>query len=296
MWLRNLIPFRLAPEWRFDTDSLDDLLAARALAPCGATDRRSVGWLPVPGGAVSNVLAVPGQQRLLLGVETKVLPASVVRMHAGARALEIEAKQGYKCGRKQMREIRDAVELDLLARAFTQLRGIPVWIDTARGWLGVDAASPAAADLVIEALKATLGELPLARWKPASAPASAMTAWLAAGEAPHGFSIDRDGELIATSEGHASVRYARSNLDAADVREHIAQGKRATRLALTWRDRVSFVLTEQGTLKRIAALDLLREQAEESADTLPAAELALMGGELGALLDDLQRALGGTAE
>ncbi len=36
------------------------------------------------------------------------------------------------------------------------------------------------------------------------------------------------------------------------VRRHIQSGKQCTRLAMTWADRVSFVLTESLDVKRIA--------------------------------------------
>ena len=76
-----------------------------------------------------------------------------------------------------------------------------------------------------------------------------MTQWLAAGHAPGSFSIDRDCELQAAAEERPAVRYVRHNLDSDEVRNHIAGGKTATRLALTWNDRVSFVLTEQLQVK-----------------------------------------------
>ena len=70
-----------------------------------------------------------------------------------------------------------------------------------------------------------------------------MTAWVAAGEAPHGFTIDQDLEL--RSPDNAVVRYAKHTLEGDEVRQHIAQGKVVTRLALTWRDKISFVLNDK---------------------------------------------------
>ncbi len=51
-------------------------------------------------------------------------------------------------------------------------------------------------------------------------------------------------ELKASDDSKAVVRYAKHPLDIDEVREHIAAGKRPTRLAMTWEDRVSFELTE----------------------------------------------------
>ena len=93
------------------------------------------------------------------------------------------------------------------------------------------------------------------------------------------------------------VRYARHPLDIDEVRQHIAAGKRPTRVALTWQGRVSFVLTEQGVLRKIEFVEGKlsgpagpgRGQADDPFD----ANAAIATGELGRLLPDLIEALGG---
>lgn len=298
MWFRNLQLFRLAPAWAYSTDELNATLLRGALQPCGKLDRRSVGWLPPRGEDGAMVLAVGKQQLVTLGVEEKLLPASVIRQHAAIKCAEIETAQGYRPGRKQTREIHEQVEASLLPRAFTRLRQTYVWIDPVNRWLAVDAASPPRADEVVEALKLVLGELPLTLLKTRASPGPAMTRWLLAGEADGPFGIDRDSELRAV-EDRATVRYVRHNLDSDPVREHIQEGKLVTRLALTWNDRLSFILSDALQVKRLAFLDLLKEDAErqaESADDLAAANFTLMCGELAKMLGDLVAALGGEGE
>jgi recombination associated protein RdgC len=163
----------------------------------------------------------------------------------------------------------------------------------------IDAASPAKAEEVLEHLKLTLDDLPLKLFRTRSAPGTAMTGWLAGQEAPAGFTIDRDCELRAAGEEKAVVRYVRHPLDGDEIGKHITAGKAVTRLALTWRDRISFVLTEQLQVKRLAFLDVLKEDAErqvEGGDDLFEANFALMSGELPQLLSDLAAALDGEAE
>jgi recombination associated protein RdgC len=299
MWFRNLQIFRLTSNWTYGTDALSAALHKGLFHPCGATDRVARGWVPPRGEAGELVFSVERQQLIALGVEQKLLPASVVRQYAQAKLVEIEAAQRYKPGRKQVREVTDQIEAELLPRAFVK-RGLTyVWIDPVNRWLLVDASSSTRADEVMEHLKLSLGELPVTLIKTQLAPATAMTQWLAAGEAPGSFGIDRDCELCATVEERAAVRYVRHNLDSDEVRSHIASGKSATRLALTWNDRVSFVLTEQLQIKRLAFLDLLKEDAErqaENADDLFAANFILMCGELAQLLEHLVDVLGDEGE
>jgi recombination associated protein RdgC len=299
MWFRNLQIFRLTPEWAYSTDSLSAALQKGLFHGCGASDRVARGWVPPRGEEGELVFSMERQQLIALGVEQKLLPASVVRQYAQAKLIEIEAAQGYKPGRKQVREVVEQMEAELLPRAFAK-RGLTyVWIDPVNRWLLVDASSSARADEVMEHLKLSLGELPVTLIKTQLAPSTAMTQWLAAGEAPGSFSIDRDCELRAAAEERAAVRYVRHNLDSDEVRAHIAGGKSATRLAITWNDRISFVLTEQLQIKKLAFLDLLKEDAErqaENADDLFAADFTLMCGELAQLLAHLIDVLGGEGE
>ena len=299
MWFRNLQIFRLTPDWAYSTDALAAALQRGIFQGCGASDRQALGWVPPRGEDGDLVFSVGRQQLIALGIEQKLLPMSVVRQYAAAKLEQIAAAQGYKAGRKQTREVVDQVEAELLPRAFVK-RGLTyVWIDPVNRWLLVDASSSARADEVMEQLKLSLGELPLTLVKTQIAPATAMTQWLAAGHAPGSFSIDRDCELQAAAEERPAVRYVRHNLDSDEVRNHIAGGKTATRLALTWNDRVSFVLTEQLQVKKLAFLDILKEDAErqlENADDLFAANFTLMCGELSQLLAHLLDVLGGEGE
>lgn len=298
MWFRNLQLFRLTPAWAYSTDELNAALRRGSLLPCGKLDRRSSGWVEPRGEPGEMVFSVGKQQLITLGFWEKLLPASIIRQHAETKCAEIEAAQGYKPGRKQAREIREQVEANLLPRAFAHLRQTYVWIDPVNRWLAVDAASPARADEVVEALKLALGELPLALLKTCASPGPAMTCWLLAGDVDGPFSIDRDSELRAV-EDRATVRYLRHNLDSDPVREHIQEGKLVTRLALTWNDRLSFILSDNLQVKRLAFLDLIKEDAERQAETgddLFSANFGLMCGELAAMLRGLVAALGGEGE
>jgi recombination associated protein RdgC len=299
MWFRNLQIFRLTPAWEFSSEQLVEALQRGLFTGCGATDRMARGWVP-PRGNEGELIFVTGRQQLIaLGIEQKLLPSSVAKQYADAKLQQIEASQGYKPGRKQAKEVREQVELELLPRAFVK-RGLTyVWVDPVNRWLLVDASSSARADEVVEHLKLSLNDLPLTLLKTQLAPGTAMTQWLAAGEATGSFTIDRDCELQASVEERAAVRYVRHDLDSDEVRAHIANGKTATRLSLTWNDKVSFVLTEQLQIKRLAFLDILKEDAErqaDNADDLFEANFALMAGELAQLLAHLVEALGGEAE
>lgn len=298
MWFRNLRLYRLPRDWEFDLAGLEKQLATKPLTRCGSLDLVSRGWVyPHRDGAF--VHAVARQWLLALGVEQKLLPASVVRQEAGERAARIEAEQSRKVGRKEMRDLRERVAEELLPRAFTQRRTTWCWIDPAAGWLVIDAGSDARAEELLEVLQKSIDGIALRPLQTQRSPSTAMTDWLAAAEAPAGFSIDEDLELRSARAGQAAIRYVRHALEGEEIRGHIAAGKIATRLGLTWNDRVSFVLTDKLEIKRLAFLDVLKDEAEQQAQNAEEqfdADFALMSGELARLLVDLVAALDGESE
>src|SRR5690554_286930 len=294
MWFKNLRLFRLAPNWQVDANTLEDALERLAFRPGGATDMTAFGWVP-PRAESGLVHAIDGQYLLNLRVEKKLLPATVVNQFARARAQEIEEQQGFRPGRKQMKEIKEQVTDELLPKAFSIYRDTRVWLDTRNRWLVIDAAAAAKSDEVMGALAKVLDPFPVIPLYTELSPASAMTNWLISDEPPANFTIDQDTELRSTNETRAAVRYVRQAVERDEVHKHVQAGKQCTRLALTWADRVSFVLTDGLDVKRVAPLDVLQEgriPSENEAEQFDS-DFMLMCGELSRLLDDLLAALGG---
>ncbi|MBM4180019.1 MAG: recombination-associated protein RdgC [Betaproteobacteria bacterium] len=295
MWFRNLQLYRLPAGWDLDVTALDARLSAHALAGCGAMDMQSVGWLP-PRDDERFVYVSNRQALLAFGVEQKLLPAAVVNQMAKDRAAQIGEQEGRPVGRRELRELKERVTDELLPRAFVRRRATFAWIDPVHGWLAVDAAAKTKAEEVMGQLIQSVDELPARLLKTNLSPGAAMTAWLETGEAPAGFTLDRDLELRAPGDERATVRYVRHHLEGDEIRAHIAEGKQATRLAMTWNERISFVLTEDLQIKRLAFLDILKEESEGQAETDEERfeiDFALMSGELAKLLEALVEALGG---
>lgn len=295
MWFKNLQIYRLPAPWAITADQLEADLAPHAFQPCTSLDMQSQGWVS-PRENGNLVYTINKQILLSLGTEKKLLPTTVINQVTKIKAGEIEEQQGFKPGRKQMKEIKEQVTDELLPRAFSIWRQTWVWIDPVNGWLVVDAGSPAKADEVLKLLIKSIDKLPMEALHVVRSPVAAMTEWLVADAAPHGFTVDQDTELRANGEGKATVRYVRHTLEADDVRRHIASGKQCTRLAMTWADRISFVLTESLTIKRIAPLDVIKENADTTAqndDERFDSDIVLMTGELSRMLSDLVDALGG---
>ncbi|HEX5365018.1 MAG TPA: recombination-associated protein RdgC [Gallionella sp.] len=293
MWFKNLLLYRLT-EWSVTPDALEEKLAQHILQPCSGLEMQSRGWVSPKADGEPLVHVLGSQMLISLGLEKKLLPSSVINQFVKSRAVEVEEQQGYKPGRKQMKELKESITDELLPRAFAIRSKTCAWIDTDNMLLVIDAANYGKADELVEMLVKSVDGIAFSLIRTQTSASSAMTAWLAGDDFPAGFTIDRDCELRGTGEERATVRYVRHALEVDEINKHIKSGKEVTKLAMSWNDKLSFVLHENLQIKRLAALDLLKEQADNSdKDDLFDADFVMMTGELRKLLPDIIEALGG---
>ena len=290
---KNIIMYRIGPDWAPTQQQVEAGLDALRFVPCGAHEDKSVGWVEPRGEAHGPLVEVVGGQLILkLKLETKVVPGAVVTRKAKERAAQIEATTGRKPGKKETREIKDDIRLSLMPLAFSKEATVWVWIDPQARLLVLDAGSQAKADEVVTLLVKSLDGLGLNLINTQVSPMAAMADWLLTQEAPASFSVDRDCELKAADESKAVVRYARHALDTEEVKAHVKGGKLPTRLAMTWAGRVSFMLTEGLQLKKLDFLDVVFDDTSSKDEGFDA-DVAIATGELRKLLPDLLEALGG---
>jgi recombination associated protein RdgC len=294
MWFKNIKLYRLADSFNWSAQQLEKLLEKERFLSAGAAAQQSLGW--VPPVANDSRLAYSVNKQLICAhrAEKKLLPASVINQFVKVRAQELEDQQGFKPGRKQMKDLKLEVTESLIPRAFSLQRDTRVWIDPHHHWLAIDTASTSKAEEILSALGKALYPFPVEPIQVNISPAAAMTAWVVSGEAPANFSIDQDAELRASGEKAAVIRYVKHALETEDLEKHIKAGKQCTRLALTWHDKISFVLTESLDIKRITPLDILDQNDQQiAANELEKidADITLMCTEFNLLLQSLMVAL-----
>lgn len=297
--------FRLADDFVLPPlEGLEESLQGARFLPCAATQPESIGWVP-PRGNKSTVLAelVAGQLILKLCTERRAVPGSAVKSAVEERIEKYKAETGQeRVGAKIKKEFKEDALLELMPRAFTKRTSTLLWLDPVNKFLVVDSGSLGGADRIvtylIEALSAVPGARPALQVRPVqtqSSAAVAMSHWLSTREAPYNFTIDRDCELKTPDDQKATVRYARHTLDIDEVAQHIAAGKVPTQLAMTWNDRVSFVLNDVAQIRKLKLLDVVMDGVQEGGkdDDGFDTDAAILTGELSALLPDLLEALGG---
>jgi len=299
--------FRIANEFVLPPlDALEVALQAARFVPCGPTQPDSHGWV-APRGNKSLMLAesVGGQVILKLCTERRPLPASAVKAAVEERIEKYKLETGNeRVSARIKKEMKEEVVQDLLPRAFTKRSTTLVWLDPVNKLLVVDSGSLTGADKVVTALIEALSEVPgstpiLVRPVQTNETAVAcMSHWLATREAPVSFTVDRDCELKTPDEQKSAVRYSRHTLEIDEVAQHIAAGKLPTQLAMTWDDRVSFVLTETAQVRKLKLLDVVMDGVQKGGkdDDGFDTDAAILTGELSGLIPDLLEALGGEME
>jgi recombination associated protein RdgC len=297
--IKNAIIYTFAIDPSLSAADIETRLGNAQFVPCGPTQQESKGWTSPRGLANSPMLeVVAGQWVARLTVEVRKVPGAAVKKRVDELAAKVEEETGRKPGKKYAKELKEQATLELLPQAFTRQASYIVWIDREAKTLVVDAGSTSKADDVASALVKSLdGLITVQALQTATSPAACMAAWLSDGEPPAGFTVDRECELKSNDEMKSVVKYGRHRLDTEEVRQHILTGKTPTKLAMTWRDRASFVLTESMTIKKLTLLDVVMEARKTSNPTAKDeafdADVAIMTGELQPLIADLVDALGG---
>lgn len=288
--------YRIGADWSPTIAQVEAGLGRARFMECGATQEKSSGWTE-PRGEKHGALveAVGGQWILKFMIETRMLPASVVRREVEQRALQIEAKTGRKPGKKHSKELKEEVVRELLPKAFTRQAAITVWIDPKARLLAIDTTTQAKADEVMTSLFRSLDRFAATLLQTTTSPATGMALWLTESAIPGRFDLDRECELKSTDDMQSAVKYSRHLLDLVEIRQHVEGGKLPTRLAMSFDGRVSFVLTETLQIKKIRFLDGVFKKGPDDDEDRFDADVAIATGEMGKLIPDLIYVLGGEA-
>ncbi len=264
MWFKNLCLYRLTKPFELSAEALNEELSQRSFRPIGKLEAAFTGWSEPLGDEGTQLVHSSGACIMLCTrKEEKILPAAAVRELLEARAQEIEAKEGRKVRGKEKQRLKDEVLLDMMPRAFSKNTRSYAYIDTQHGWMIVDSPSLNKAEDFISLLRETLGSFPVVPVMVANAPNTVMTDWLANNSCPADLSIDDEVELRDPEQDGGIVKIRRQDLGSDEISVHLEAGKRVAQLAVTFDDRISFMLNEQLQLKRIRFTDSVLEEAED---------------------------------
>ena len=289
----NLHLYRITEPWSLSPTDLAKKLQNKVFKPCTEKMITSSGWVdPRPGSGLVYV----NQKQLLLNVcfEERKVPEPVLQRLTISKAAKVEKEKGYKPSRAQLKDLKMEALLELLPRAFEHQVTIPVWVNTSAGLIGIDTGTPAKADDVMTILQEAINT-PVSLIRTSMDPGSAMASWLMNNEAPDEFTVNREVYLQGLDIEKSKVHYAQLSLERDEVRQHIIEGRRPTKLAMTWDERITFFLTDKFQVKKITFLDSVKAEIpdEEDDEAAYAGMFHVYTEQLTKLVPSLLEALGG---
>lgn len=292
MLFKALTTYRI-PADRAEWHPSDDGLRSHGFAPTTPSNPVTFGWAEIQPGQMA--MSVAGHTMLKLIREARAVPASVLKRETDKICATMEEDTGHKPGRMERKTIEEDQRLKLLHQAFGVQQVAYVWIDHENHLCHINTTTGALLDAVGTKLAFSGGGIIPLQTK--VTPDTAMSAWVSTGEAPYGFTIDRDCRIKGT-EGQA-LTIKNMALDDATVAAaaHVKAGKVVTKLAMTYTSEsgtlVHFSLTDSGALTGMSLEDIKEDRGDEASDE---ADFALMIGLFGAARAAVTEALGGIVE
>jgi recombination associated protein RdgC len=244
-------------------DVLEGKLASKPFEPCLSQQLSSQGWVSATASG-ERVYEAHGAQLLMLKTERRLLPASVVNEHLQEKVEEFEQAEGYSPSRKIRQQMKEDLTQVLLPKAFTKSSRLPILVFPKQGWLLVLSGSSKSADDATAFLRDTLDGLPVSLISSDDSPSHVMTSWL-----QNPLSLPQDwalGEEVELQDAEGALVKARNqDLLTDELNVHMDAGKIVSKLALVWRENVSFMLQDDLSIKRIKLL-LEQEEAPDSSE------------------------------
>ena len=297
MWFRNLQIYQLTESFELSAEGLHEALFEHQFHPCRGLDTHRIGWTP-PLGRYSDQLvhASNGKFMVCMRREDRILPASVIRETVQQKIDEIESSESRHVGRKEKNEIRDQVIVDLIPRAFTRSTHLYAYIDPENGFVTLDCASANKAAELLGLIRESLGSFRLSPLRVTKAPAGVMTEWIK-NVPPSDLQLGDECELKEPLEKGGVIRIRGVDLGSPEVQQHLISGKLVSKLSLEWQERISCVLVDDLSIKRLKFMELVMQEAASSDAedfvTRFDADFALMSLQLARFIPALCDHLGG---
>lgn len=292
---KNAVLYSYNPE--VTAEQIIGAMENRLFTECQPESLMSSGFVKEDEKPVAR--AVDGILRFRFRRDDKLLPGSVVNAEVNRQVKAIEEDEGLdSVPRSRRAEIKEAVFMDMVRKAFVQSHYTQGLVDTKNHVLIIDTSSYAKADLLTTAMfngfaKQFEGKLGLRKWDVSNSPAYFMTIWASSGEAPDGFSID-DCAVFEDATG-GKVRVTGKSLYNETLQKLAGQATCAE-LAMTHEDKMSFQLRENMVIKRIRFVGI-REIDENQGDMLEEergdAEILLMSSLIWTAAATLTKTFGG---
>ncbi|MFC4700405.1 recombination-associated protein RdgC [Glaciecola siphonariae] len=294
MWFKNLKLYRFTQAFSLDTEKLQLMMQTMPFRHCSAQEISSMGFvspLGIKNDADPQLFHQSGKAFwFTLKREDKILPASVINSELAEKVAQIEQETGAPVGKKAQKEFKEDIIQRLLPRAFNKHAFINGYISLDEQIVVVDASADGSAEVFLAALRKCLGSLPVVPFAK-SQQQEILTNWVLK-DAPEGIELLDEAEFKSPADDGALIRCKQQDLDADEILAHIQAGKWVQKIAVAYKERLSCIIAEDLSIKRLKFTDLVTQQNEDvSKEDMAArldADFTLFVSEIDAFVKDLE--------
>lgn len=281
--MKNLTIFRSPPGWKPELDKLEHKISVPGTL--------GYAWKDIREG--NPYINVEGNICLVSELQKKLLPASVVNRELKIREEAEKQKLGVsRLGKRQLRDLKEAIINEMFVKAFITSKLTSVWIDTKNDLLCIETTSNSVADDIYKKLIQDLNYKGT-RIKTVISPVNFMSRLLLNDDQAGLFSVGMD--CAIQDEDGRSIKYKKEPLDTKEVKNHILNGKRPIKLSLTHDDKIEFTINENFVIGNISLIGIENEEAETAEEKFDN-DFTLITYECAALISALVDAMGGENE
>lgn len=282
-----------------DLEKFEERLAEVAYSPCDKHTMARVGFVSALHDTAKTLSYWLGQQHILLRVkiEERKVPPKEIRRHLDEKVKKMEEETGKNVGKKQQDDLKEEVIKELLPRAFSNFKTIPMWLDLVNQTLVVGSASANISDLCCALLRKAIGSLPVVPLSPRQRLDDVMTGWLRSEFDTISASFMLGGKVVTGTTGAQAKVVERGGVwNSAPVNAALSDGHRVMAVSMCWRGIMSFNFNES-TL--ITGIDMpgeycllpVRGGSEDAIDAM-AANFTIAAGLLADFISELRDLIG----
>ncbi len=261
MFFKTIQAFQLKDIEAINFTAIEQALPEHQLQEVGAQDEFTFGTLPLVRNSECWSIVSNDCMLIRFGKEEKNLPAAVVREALDTKVAEIELVEGRKVGRKEKADIKEELIFTLRPKAFAKRSDVWLFIDKKAELLVLNTTNASMTEQSFKHLQVMLGSFPMVPLQAQVSPAGIMTDWLMKNDLPA--SLETGDNCVIKDTASASTKATFNSFEplSEDVTRHLEQGMQVKSLALRYSDKLSFVLSDDLTLKSIKWDDTLKESA-----------------------------------
>lgn len=264
MWFKQASLFQLNHTFDYQPELLAKRLEPLSFSPCLPGLPISYGWVPpIEQDNAPLVHAVNGMMLICLQLQTKILPAVVVKQTLDQRIKQLVSSQQRKISQKEKQNLKEDITQSLLPQAFSKYTRIYGFIDCQHNWLVVDSTTASQLEKYLDIFKKAFGERVCQSIKTKKI-APLLTHWLRDNTYPKSFDIEKACVLRDPNQQSRVIRAQQQDLLANGFQSLLEDNVEVHQLALNWQDKVSFTLVDDFSLKSIRYKDEILEVAKSN--------------------------------